>query len=77
MVRITAASLSCCAGAPTSMWHRLLRCATRTSAVHVLHRITLGSLHDDRAPVRTRLEWEARVLLRGALQHMAQRPGVG
>jgi hypothetical protein len=37
---------------------------------------TLVSLHDDHAPVRTRLDWEARVLIRGALQHMAQRPGV-
>jgi hypothetical protein len=59
------------------MWHRLLWCATRTSAVHVLYLTTLVSLHDDHAPVRTRLDWEARVLIRGALQHMAQRPGVG
>jgi hypothetical protein len=58
------------------MWHRLLWCATRTSAVHVLHPTTLVPPHDDHAPVRTRLDWEARVLIRSTLQHMAQRPGV-
>jgi hypothetical protein len=59
------------------MRHRLFWCATRTSGVHVLDRTTLVSLHGDHAPVRTRLDWEKRVLLRGALQHIAQRSGVG
>jgi hypothetical protein len=76
MVRTTAASPSCCAGAPTSMWHRVSRWATRPSAVYVLHLTTLGSPYDDHAPARTRLAWEARVPIRGTLQHMTQRRGV-
>jgi hypothetical protein len=59
------------------MWHRLSRWATHTSAVHVLPLTTLGSPHDDHAPARTCLAWEARVPIRGTLQHVAQRPGVG
>ena len=58
------------------MWHRVSRCATRTSAVHVLHLTTLVSPHDDNAPARTRLDWEARVPTSGTLQHVARRPGV-
>jgi hypothetical protein len=58
------------------MWHRLSWWATRTSAVPVLQLTTLGSPHDDHAPARTRLAWEARVPIRGTLQHMTQRRGV-
>ncbi len=58
------------------MWHRSSRCATRTSTVHLLHRITLVSAHDDHAPACTCLAWEARVPTRGTLQHRAQWPGV-
>ncbi len=57
------------------MWHRSSRCATRTSTVHLLHRITLVS-DDDHAPACTCLAWEARVPTRGTLQHRAQWPGV-
>ena len=60
------------------MWHRLLRCATRTSAVHVLPLTTLGSPHDDHAPARTRLDWEARLpsLWPPAAHDTAARSGV-
>ena len=43
------------------MWHRLLWCATRTSAVHVLRLPMVVSAHGDNAPARTRLAREARV----------------
>jgi|SoiMethySBSTD1v2_1073268.scaffolds.fasta_scaffold165208_2 hypothetical protein len=50
------------------MWHRLSRCATRTSTVHVLHRITLVSAHDDHALACPCLTWEARMPTRGFCQ---------
>ena len=76
MCRTTAARQSCFAGALTSLSHRSSRYATRTSTVHVLHRITLVSAHADLAPACICLAWEARVPTRGTLQPMAQWPGV-
>jgi hypothetical protein len=43
------------------MGHRWARWAPRPSAVHGLPRTTLGLPHNDHAPARTRLDWEARL----------------
>lgn len=54
------------------MWHRVSRCVPRTSAGHTLCLTMSVAAHDNRAPARARLDWEAHKPTRRVLQHAAR-----